>query len=535
MRGITSGLQPRRYADGDLVQKALDLGVTPFGMSDEEIMEAIVEKRQTDDISGASADFGEAGGEGYKMFGKDGLIFDYTNPVDYAMAIPVAGWAGAGIKALSTANKLRKLKKAADTVSKLNNPATRGIATGAFAADLGYDLATDPEMKDLFNDTAEDEAAKDLETVANDQKEKEEKEKEEKEDASLTKEQRMMKGIAALFEAYGESQSGGGTSLPGGMIKGTAINTPEITRYQGGGIADMMPQEPMMMAGGGMVPGVNGGMVPGYGLGAYIKKKLTDTVKTIVKKAKSEKKPDTKKQTTTKKKTDTKKETGVTKDAPVKEPILPPEFKYIAGAPIGLGKKVFETLGGAGGVGRGAVRAGVYGTAGTMGYNYLDPFGKKTEVEYQGSSEDAAKVNKSESLREFHLENSMARAQEAGRDKPNFMDYLASFPKSYTDKIGSDPEFAQQMMAGFLAMMKPTEGFVPRNAFVDFGEAALAEKARQEGEVPDQLKLMDKLSKDPELLNAFKKYSRSAKPLTATELETEMMAVERMLKKIYLW
>ena len=531
MRGITSGLQPRRYADGDLVQKALDLGVTPFGMSDEEIMEAIVEKRQTDDISGASADFGEAGGEGYKMFGKDGLIFDYTNPVDYAMAIPVAGWAGAGIKALSTANKLRKLKKGADTLSKLNNPATRGIATGAFAADLGYDLATDPEMKDLFNDTAEDEAAKDLETVANDQKEKEEKEKEEKEDASLTKEQRMMKGIAALFEAYGESQSGGGTSLPGGMIKGTAINTPEITRYQGGGIAGMMPQEPMMMAGGGMVPGVNGGMVPGYGLGAYIKKNLTDTVKTIVKKAKSEKKPDTKKQTTTKKKTDTKKETGVTKDAPVKEPILPPEFKYIAGAPIGLGKKVLETLGGVGGIGRGAVRAGVYGTAGTMGYNYLDPFGKKTEVEYQGSSEDAAKVNKSESLREFHLENSMARAQEAGRDKPNFMDYLASFPKSYTDKIGSDPEFAQQMMAGFIAMAKPTEGFVPRNAFVDFGEAALAEKARQEGEVPDQLKLIDKLSKDPELLNAFKKYSRSAKPLTATELETEMMAVERMLKK----
>jgi hypothetical protein len=531
MRGITSGLQPRRYADGDLVQKALDLGVTPFGMSDEEIMQAISQKQQVDDISGASADFEEAGGEGYKMFGKDGLIFDYTNPVDYAMAIPVAGWAGAGIKALSTANKLRKLKKGADTVSKLNNPATRGIATGAFAADLGYDLATDPEMKDLFNDTAEDEAAKDLETVANDQKEKEEKEKEEKEDASLTKEQRMMKGIAALFEAYGESQSGGGTSLPGGPITTRAINTPEITRYQGGGIADMMPQEPMMMAGGGMVPGVNGGMVPGYGLGAYIKKKLTDTVKTIVKKAKSEKKPDTKKQTTTKKKTDTKKETGVTKDAPVKEPILPPEFKYIAGAPIGLGKKVLETLGGVGGIGRGAVRAGVYGTAGTMGYNYLDPFGKKTEVEYQGSSEDAAKVNKSESLREFHLENSMARAQEAGRDKPNFMDYLASFPKSYTDKIGSDPEFAQQMMAGFLAMMKPTEGFVPRNAFVDFGEAALAEKARQEGEVPDQLKLMDKLSKDPELLNAFKKYSRSAKPLTATELETEMMAVERMLKK----
>jgi hypothetical protein len=535
MRGITSGLEPRRYADGDLVQKALDLGVTPFGMSDEEIMQAISQKQQVDDISGASADFEEAGGEGYKMFGKDGLIFDYTNPVDYAMAIPVAGWAGAGIKALSTANKLRKLKKGADTLSKLNNPATRGIATGAFAADLGYDLATDPEMKDIFSNDAVDDAQEDLETVTNDQKEKEEKEKE---DANLTNEEKekkksFLEKMGQVFEAYGASQGVGGApkGIEGGMIKGTAINTPEITRYQGGGIASMMPQEPMMMAGGGMVPGVNGGMVPGYGLGAYIKKKLTDTVKTIVKKAKSEKKPDTKKQTTTKKKTDTKKETGVTKDAPVKEPILPPEFKYIAGAPIGLGKKVLETLGGVGGIGRGAVRAGVYGTAGTMGYNYLDPFGKKTEVEYQGSSEDAAKVNKSESLREFHLENSMARAQEAGRDKPNFMDYLASFPKSYTDKIGSDPEFAQQMMAGFIAMAKPTEGFVPRNAFVDFGEAALAEKARQEGEVPDQLKLMDKLSKDPELLNAFKKYSRSAKPLTATELETEMMAVERMLKK----
>ena len=535
MRGITSGLEPRRYADGDLVQKALDLGVTPFGMSDEEIMQAISQKQQVDDISGASADFEEAGGEGYKMFGKDGLIFDYTNPVDYAMAIPVAGWAGAGIKALSTANKLRKLKKGADTLSKLNNPATRGIATGAFAADLGYDLATDPEMKDIFSNDAVDDAQEDLETVTNDQKEKEEKEKE---DANLTNEEKekkksFLEKMGQVFEAYGASQGVGGApkGIEGGMIKGTAINTPEITRYQGGGIAGMMPQEPMMMAGGGMVPGVNGGMVPGYGLGAYIKKKLTDTVKTIVKKAKSEKKPDTKKQTTTKKKTDTKKETGVTKDAPVKEPILPPEFKYIAGAPIGLGKKVLETLGGVGGIGRGAVRAGVYGTAGTMGYNYLDPFGKKTEVEYQGSSEDAAKVNKSESLREFHLENSMARAQEAGRDKPNFMDYLASFPKSYTDKIGSDPEFAQQMMAGFIAMAKPTEGFVPRNAFVDFGEAALAEKARQEGEVPDQLKLMDKLSKDPELLNAFKKYSRSAKPLTATELETEMMAVERMLKK----
>ena len=90
--------------------------------------------------------------------------------------------------------------------------------------------------------------------------------------------------MGQVFEAYGASQGVGSApaGIEGGMIKGTAINTPEITRYQGGGIAGMMPQEPMMMAGGGMVPGVNGGMVPGYVLGVYIKKKLTDTVKTML-------------------------------------------------------------------------------------------------------------------------------------------------------------------------------------------------------------------------------------------------------------
>ena len=41
MYGIMSGLEPKGYANGDLVQKALQLGVQPFGMSDEEIMQAI--------------------------------------------------------------------------------------------------------------------------------------------------------------------------------------------------------------------------------------------------------------------------------------------------------------------------------------------------------------------------------------------------------------------------------------------------------------------------------------------------------------
>jgi hypothetical protein len=492
MRGITSGLQPRRYADGDLVQKALDLGVTPFGMSDEEIMQAISQKQQVDDISGASADFEEAGGEGYKMFGKDGLIFDYTNPVDYAMAIPVAGWAGAGIKALSTANKLRKLKKGADTVSKLNNPATRGIATGAFAADLGYDLATDPEMKDLFNDTAEDEAAKDLETVANDQKEKEEKEKEEKEDASLTKEQRMMKGIAALFEAYGESQSGGGTSLPGGPITTRAINTPEITRYQGGGIADMVPQEPMMMAGGGIAHFALGKEVIKKGA-----KKLSEGIKSLRKK-RAKKKTDK-----AEAKAASQKPSSSTDLVPYERPdkYLPREFSYLASQAAKTGSKLKDVFSKKENIGRAAIYGGI--PAAGVGINALFSDDEPEKIEKEITSESAAKVKLPDSLRDFHLENSMARAQAAGRDTPNFVDYAASFPKSYTDKLGSDPEFAKQMMAGFMAMMKPTEGFVPRNAFVDFGEAAMAEGARQEGQIPEALKTLQALQENPTLKAAY--------------------------------
>jgi hypothetical protein len=547
MRGITSGLQPRRYADGDLVQKALDLGVTPFGMSDEEIMQAIVEKRQTDDISGASADFGEAT-EGFKRQVKENF-FDYTDPLDYATlplvslrAAKLAGKAGPAVynavrgPASQLGGKISQNIRGLGAYIGVDELARRGIPEIGIP---GYENPFGEEAKQARQD-AQDEAAEDLkfmtgklegedfvdfELNAEGKKQKgislidpdkpmetgtSSKDKADEITSKLSpkdKEEQMMKGIAALFEAYGKSQSGGGTSLPGGPITTRAINTPEITRYQGGGIADMMPQEPMMMAGGGMVPGVNGGMVPGYGLGAYIKKKLTDTVKTIVKKAKSEKKPDTKKQTTTKKKTDTKKETGVTKDAPVKQPSF--EYQYGVAPILGGGKKILQKLGGidGGGMGRGAARLAGYGTVGTMGYNYLtgDP---EKPIEYQGSSEDAAKVKLPDSLRDFHLENSMARAQAAGRSEPTFVDYIASFPKSYTDKLGSDPEFAKQMMAGFLAMMKPTEGFVPRNAFVDFGEAALAEGVRQEGEIPEALQTLQALQENPELKAAWDESKR---------------------------
>ena len=548
MKGITSGLEPRRYAEGDLVEEdkgffgnALDFA-KKYGILANPIYGAYKYYQDPEETM-----------ETYKKahdFGKE-YIFDYTDPYEYAtLPLYLAGPAGAAanrsIKAARIANKINKAGK---TEKILDNKATKGILNiGGPIAGISTDIALDPEIdfgdvvdagkyyanqavdyaKDIFTNDAVDDAQEDLDEV----NKKETDDKKDKDDASLSKEDRMMKGIAALMEAYGESQSGDGASLPGGMIRGTAIDTPEIRRYQGGGIADMMPQEPMMMAGGGMVPGVNGEMVPGYGLGSFIKKKITDTVKTIVKKTKSEKKPDTKKKTDTKKKKDTKEETGITDKPPVKESIMPPEFKYIAGVPYVGGKKVLEKLGGAGGIGRGIVRGGVYGTAGTVGYNYLDPFGKKTEVEYQDSSGPAkVKIEEPDSLRDFHLQNSMARAQEAGRDTPNFMDYLASFPKSYTDKLGSDPEFAQQMMAGFLAMMKPTEGFVPRNAFVDFGEASMAERARQEGEVPDQIKMMERFKDDPGLLDAFREYTRSTEPFDATTEASNRSQVFAALQK----
>jgi len=83
---------------------------------------------------GGIASFAEGGEAGTKYFGRDGLIFDPYNPLDYAMAIPGLGLAGAGIKALSTGNKMRK---AANAASKLSNPVTNTAAGGALAYTIG--------------------------------------------------------------------------------------------------------------------------------------------------------------------------------------------------------------------------------------------------------------------------------------------------------------------------------------------------------------------------------------------------------------
>ena len=85
----------------------------------------------------------EGGDAGTKYFGKDGLIFDPTNPLDYVMAVPGVGYAGAGIKALMVGNRLRKAKKALEPVASLSNPTTNVAGLSA----LGVELGTDPEIQ----------------------------------------------------------------------------------------------------------------------------------------------------------------------------------------------------------------------------------------------------------------------------------------------------------------------------------------------------------------------------------------------------
>ena len=511
MKGITSGLQPRRYEDGDLVEKDKGFfgGVMDFAKKYGVLANPIYGAyKYYQDPEETKETFKEA-----HDFGKD-YIFDYTDPIEYAtLPLYLAGPAGAAAnRSIKAARIANKIKKAGPAENILNNKATKGILNiGGPVAGVSADVALDPEIdfgdvvdagkyygtqavdyiKDIFSNDAVDDAREDVDEA--NKKETETDDEKDKDDESLTKEQRMMKGIAALFEAYGESQSGGGASLPGGIIRGTAIDTPEITRYQGGGIADMMPQEPMMMAGGGMVPGVNGEMVPGYGLGSFIKKKVKDTVKKRAKK-KADK---------AKAKADSQKPSTSTDLVPYERPdtYLPRELSYLALQASKTGSKLKDVFSKKENIGRAAIYGGI--PAAGVGINALFSDDKPPTDKKEITSESAAKVKLPDSLRDFHLENSMARAQAAGRDTPNFVDYAASFPKSYTDKLGSDPEFAKQMMAGFMAMMKPTEGFVPRNAFVDFGEAAMAEGARQEGQIPEALKTLQALEENPTLKAAY--------------------------------
>ena len=85
-----------------------------------------------------------------------------------------------------------------------------------------------------------------------------------------------------------------------------------------------------------------------------------------------------------------------------------------------------------------------------------------------------------------------------GDKKPSFFDYVKSLPAGYMEKVGDDPDYAKKMMAGFLNMMKPVEGFVPVNPVVAFGEGYLGEETRQADMLPADAKLLEYFRDNPE-------------------------------------
>jgi len=179
--------------------------------------------------------------------------------------------------------------------------------------------------------------------------------------------------------------------------------------------------------------------------------------------------------------------TAITKTKPASPKVIPSEMV----APfVGSGKVIQSTLRSIGrNPGRpegsavtGAIRAAGYGGVPAAGlYMGLTGDDEKTKVSPPKEKVSGLKeVNDSDALKDILKQKTMEIAMEAGRESPVFLDYVKAFPSSYMEKVSRDPEFAKQMMAGFLAMMQPSEGFVPRNAISDFGQAAMEEGARQE-------------------------------------------------------
>ncbi len=220
---------------------------------------------------------------------------------------------------------------------------------------------------------------------------------------------------------------------------------------------------------------------------------------------------------------------AITKEKP-KVSIIPPEIS----GPVRFGRditaKSLRALGG-GSAGRGAIRAS-YVPAAYLGGKALfgddEDSGPKTRTV---TPEESTEVETSDRLGDILRERTMTIAAESGRATPVFFDYVKAFPSSYMEKVSKDPEFAKQMMAGFLAMMKPVAGPVPVNPFVAFGEAAMAEGVRQEGEIPDQLKLIETISQDPELLKAYKKFQRESTPTPITQRQADAAAIENIVKE----
>lgn len=174
----------------------------------------------------------------------------------------------------------------------------------------------------------------------------------------------------------------------------------------------------------------------------------------------------------------------------------------------------------------------VSGIAGGTGvYQLVKDRGEEEEkpeyvIDESGALGDGSGIGGGQTDQDFLLKDIIrGRAQDiasqAGRPNVGFMDYLKALPGGYMEKVGKDPDFARQMMAGFLAMMKPTEGFVPRSGIVDFGEAAMAEAQRQEEAVPAAIRTLEYLAQpgNEELLSLYLAGKSSAGETTLDLME----------------
>ena len=528
-----SGLEPRGYADGDLVQKALQLGVQPFGMSDEEIMQAIMQKQQVDDMSGASGDIGK----GLSALNKNvkDYVFDYTDPLEYA-TLPFL----APKLAMKGKKVFDAVRGSGGALSKNLRGIGAYIGTDILARDvMGYE---NPFAKDAQDEAAEDLAemqdnefidfeedggvALDIEGMSPEDIAKEIGDKKTPFD--------KMKGLAAFAELAGQLGKSPG-------------DTPQMT---GGEFIEMRPFEApgvMRMANGGIAQFAVGGPAIKKAIAAGVKKGISALDKPIqaikkevkaIKEARKTPKASTKKSDSTDLVLyDDAAAAARTTRAPSALDAFPPLLGGTAVATGKLLKSAGQTLGrnkaaiGAGVLGYGLPAAGAYGLyKAVTGKDDDDDDNNNKNIATGGGDKDV--LDADSSLRDFNYAKALERAQAAGRTKPTFVDYVASFPASYTDKLGKDPEFAKQMMAGFVAMMTPTEGIVERSGVADFAGGVMAEQARQEGEVPDQIKLMQALSKDPELLDAYKKFSKSTQPYDALTEQKNRESVFRSLQEM---
>jgi len=235
-------------------------------------------------------------------------------------------------------------------------------------------------------------------------------------------------------------------------------------------------------------------------------------------------------------KPNTKPSTSITTTKPASPSIFPSEMV----APfVGSGKAIQSTLRSIGrNPGRpegsavtGAIRAAGYGGVPAAGL-YMGLTGDGDEGMQASKPQLPSKeveVESSDALKDILKQKTMEIAIEAGRESPVFFDYVKAFPSSYMEKVSRDPEFAKQMMAGFLAMMQPSQGFVPRNAISDFGQAAMAEEARQEAAMTDQEQLLEMSNED---IDRLQKIQRGATPRDATKDASEASAVEGIIKEI---